>query len=165
MDHKREVLNHMLVVLFNQILSIEEKSLKRGPYKELTMSELHVIEAIGTGDKHPMSYIAQKLDVTVGTLTIAMNTLVRKGYVTRNRGKEDKRVVEVALSERGRAAFAHHTAFHEEMIGYTMSILDEAESDVLIKTLTKITKYFDQKYAQAKYEKIGEEDENKIDNR
>lgn len=160
MDHKKEMLNHMLVVLFNQILSIEEKVLKQGPYKDLTMSELHVIEAIGIGDKHPMSYIAQKLDVTVGTLTIAINTLVRKGYVSRNRGTEDKRVVEIALTDQGHAAFEHHKTFHEEMIGYTMSILDEAESDVLFKTLTKITKYFDEKYAQTKFEKIGDEDEN-----
>lgn len=160
MDHKKEILNHMLVVLFNQILSIEEKALKQGPFKDLTMSELHVIEAIGLDEKHPMSYIAQRLDVTVGTLTIAINTLVRKGYVNRNRGVEDKRVVEIALSDRGYEAFKHHQKFHEEMIGYTMSVLNDSESDVLIKTLTKITKYFDEKYAQTKSEKSGEEDEN-----
>mgnify|MGYP001301250812 CR=1 FL=1 len=39
-----------------------------------------------------MSSIARELSVTVGTLTIAMNSLVKKGYVERSRGLEDRRV-------------------------------------------------------------------------
>ena len=47
---------------------------------------MHVIEAIGIGEPKNMSSIARELSVTVGTLTIAMNSLVKKGYVERSRG-------------------------------------------------------------------------------
>lgn len=146
MDSKKEVLNHLLVVMFNQILNIEEAALKKGKFNNLTLSELHVITAIGCEMALPMTVIASKLDVTVGTLTIAMNNLVKKGYVTRVRSEEDRRVVLIALTEIGVEAYAHHEAFHEEMINFTMSSLSSTETDVLVKTLSKVTDYFNRKY-------------------
>ena len=41
-----------------------------------------------------------------GTLTTNMNSLERKGYLTRNRSTRDKRVVLVTLTEKGRKAFS-----------------------------------------------------------
>ena len=146
MQSKKEILNHVLVTLFNQILNIEEKALKKGPYNNLTINELHVIDAIGIDQVHPMSVIASKLDVTVGTLTIAMNHLVKKGYATRVRSEDDRRVVLVGLTDMGNGAFEHHRQFHEEMITYTVSALNEKESDVLTESLTKIIEYFNDKY-------------------
>ena len=61
---------------------------------------MHVIEAIGIEAPKNMSSIARELSVTVGTLTIAMNSLVKKGYVERTRGLEDRRVVYISLSEK-----------------------------------------------------------------
>lgn len=148
MDHKREVLNNLLVVMFNQILNIEERALKKGTFNNLTLSELHVIDAIGLDAIKPMSAIAAKLDITVGTLTIAMNNLVKKGYITRVRGEEDRRTVLICLTELGKAAFKHHEAFHEEMINFTMSTLDAEESDILLKALSKMTDYFNEKYQE-----------------
>jgi DNA-binding MarR family transcriptional regulator len=145
-DDKRNVLNHLLVVLFKNILQIEEKALKTGQFKNLTIGELHVIEAIGIDRTSPMSAIAAKLDITVGTLTISMNNLVRKGYVNRTRSDEDRRVVLIALTDLGEKAYYHHEAFHKEMIGFTLNSLSEEESDVLVRALSKITRYFNEKY-------------------
>lgn len=47
MDKTREVLNELFVDLFNDILAIEEKSLSNGPLADLSITELHTIEAIG----------------------------------------------------------------------------------------------------------------------
>nr|WP_204664403.1 MarR family transcriptional regulator [Fusibacter tunisiensis] len=146
LDSKREVINRVLVTLFNNILHIEEKALKTGPYKNLTISELHVIEAIGKEGPSPMSVIAAKLYVTVGTLTIAINNLVRKGYVMRERSETDRRVVLIQLTDLGVDAHKHHEIFHNEMIEYTMASLSDEESDVLTKALSKITDYFAEKY-------------------
>ena len=52
---------------------------------------MHVIDAIGIDRPKNMSSIARELSVTVGTLTISVNSLVKKGYVVRNRSSEDRR--------------------------------------------------------------------------
>ena len=73
-----QTLNEVLVNLFRDIMDIEQKAIITEEYKDLTNNDMHVIEAIGTGDPKNMSTIARLLSVTVGTLTIAMNSLVKK---------------------------------------------------------------------------------------
>ena len=89
-----------------------------------------------------MSTIAKKLSVTVGTLTIAMNSLVKKGYVLRERGQEDRRVVYISLSEKGRRAYEHHSRFHQEMINGVISALEPDEINALVKALEKLNQWF-----------------------
>ena len=132
----------MLVNLFNEIMDIEQKSIITEEFKDITNNDMHIIEAIGMNEPKNMSTIAREISVTVGTLTIAMNSLVKKGYVLRERGKEDRRVVYISLTERGRAAYVHHARFHKAMIDSISDELTSEEMELLIKTLTKLNKWF-----------------------
>ncbi len=135
-------LNEVLVRLFRDIMDIEQQAIITQEFTNITNNDMHVIEAIGIGEPKNMSAIARELSVTVGTLTIAMNSLVKKGYVTRQRGKEDRRVVYISLSEKGKEAFEHHARFHQEMIAGVVAGLNENEIEVLIKALTKLNQWF-----------------------
>jgi len=135
-------LNEVLVRLFRDIMDIEQQAIITQEFTNITNNDMHVIEAIGIGEPKNMSAIARELSVTVGTLTIAMNSLVKKGYVTRQRGKEDRRVVYISLSEKGKEAYEHHARFHQEMIAGVVAGLNENEIEVLIKALTKLNQWF-----------------------
>jgi len=135
-------LNEVLVNLFRDIMDIEEKAIRTEEFQDITSNDMHVIEAIGMGEPKNMSTIAKTLSVTVGTLTIAMNSLVKKGYVFRERGKEDRRVVYISLSERGKAAYEHHARFHKAMIDSVSEELSPEELELLVNTLTKLNKWF-----------------------
>ena len=135
-------LNEVLVNLFRDILDIEQKAIIPEAFQDITSNDMHVIEAIGIGEPKNMSSIAKKLSVTVGTLTIAMNSLVKKGYVFRERGKEDRRVVYISLTGRGRAAYEHHARFHKAMIDSVSKELSPEELKMLVETLTKLNIWF-----------------------
>ncbi len=135
-------LNEILVRLFRDILDLEQRAIVTPEFQDLTNNDMHVIEAIGMGEPKNMSSIARELSVTVGTLTIAMNSLVKKGYVVRNRGREDRRVVYISLSERGKAVYEHHARFHREMIDSMLNYLEEDEIKVLIKALNGLNSWF-----------------------
>ena len=137
-----EVLNDFLVNLFRDIMGLEERAIITQEFKDITNNDMHVIQVIGTGVPKNMSSIAKKLSVTVGTLTIAMNSLVKKGYVIRERGQEDRRVVYISLSEKGRKAYAHHENFHRQMIHEILEHLTQEETEVLLKSLGKLTSWF-----------------------
>lgn len=137
-----ETFNEVLVRLFRDIMDIEQKAIITPEFRDITNNDMHVIEAIGIGKPKNMSAIAKELSVTVGTLTIAMNSLVKKGYVERSRGKEDRRVVYISLSERGRRAFEHHAEFHKRMIDGIKEELTEEELEVLYRTLKKLNCWF-----------------------
>ena len=135
-------LNEMLVKLFRSINVIEERAIRTGEYQDVTANDMHVIEAIGTEGAKNMTSVARALDVTTGTLTIAVNSLVKKGYVDRVRSEEDRRVVLISLSEKGRRAYLHHRKFHDEMIGVIVEELTEEEQQVLEKALRKLNQFF-----------------------
>ena len=46
-NEARDVLNTLLVDLFNDILKIEASVLKEGEFNDLSVTEMHIIEAIG----------------------------------------------------------------------------------------------------------------------
>ena len=75
-----DILNKLLVQLFNDILQIEEKSLKNTQFTDLSITEIHTIEAIGLDRSRTMGEIAHDLRITVGTLTTAITKLINHDY-------------------------------------------------------------------------------------
>lgn len=141
-----ETLNELLVKLFKDIMEIEGRCLVNDEFKDLTYNDFHVIEAIGTQEPKSMSTVAKLMDVTTGTLTKAMDGLTEKGYVVRERSKQDKRVVWVYLTDKGKAAYAHHEEFHRKMIANIKAQLTEQETPILIYSLAKLIDYFQEEY-------------------
>ena len=139
-----ETLNELLVTLFRDVMDIEQKVIITPEFKDITNNDMHVIQAIGTGEPKNMSTIAKELSVTVGTLTIAMNSLVKKGYATRERSEQDRRVVFIHLTLKGRKAYHHHAEFHRKMTDAVLDVLDENEALVLAKALDRLTLFFRQ---------------------
>ncbi len=138
-----EVLNEILVRLFHNIGTIEEQAIKTEEFRNVTTNDMHVIEAIGKGTAKNMSTVAKLLSVTTGTLTISVNSLVKKGYVERIRSEEDRRVVLVSLTEKGERAFDHHKKFHDRMILTIVEDLTPEEKQVLAKALRRLSDYFE----------------------
>lgn len=143
---KKQVLNELLVQTFNDILKIEQKALAESVLKDLSITETHTIEAIGMYEVKTMSEVAQNLKITVGTLTTAINKLVKKGYVERNRCEEDRRSVKIKLTRKGKLAYRIHEKFHHEMIKSSIEGLSQEEEDVLIRSLEKLNEFFKSKY-------------------
>jgi DNA-binding MarR family transcriptional regulator len=137
-----ETINDVLVHLFHDILDIEEKALITSEFRDISVNDMHIIEAIGTNSQKNMSTVARTLSITVGTLTIAMNHLVKKGYVKRERSEEDRRVVLVSLSDKGEAAYQHHRVFHEKMVLAILKGLSSEETEVLTRALTSLQSFF-----------------------
>lgn len=137
-----KTINDILVNLINEIWRLEEKAIITEEFKDISNNDMHVIEAIGLGEGNNMSAIAKKLNVTVGTLTTAMNSLVNKKYVERRRSERDRRVVYVKLTEKGVAAYRHHENYHMQMTQAILDKLSEDEIPVLVKTLDGLSGFF-----------------------
>ena len=143
--HAHDVLNDLLVNIFNQILSIEAESLRQRGVT-LSMSEVHVLESILKTSKPNMGSVAKRLRVTIGTLTTAINTLVKKGYVLRSKDPKDNRKVILNLTEKADPVMKIHDAFHEEMINRTIQDLHIDQNEALIQSLERLSTYFKEKY-------------------
>lgn len=142
---RRIILNNMLVELFNHILYLEEQNLQLKGIS-LTMNEIHTIEAINDVEDATMSNVAQKLMITLGTLTTAVKKLEKKQYVTRVRDNNDARIVRLSLTEKAMEVLQIHDDFHVDMIDTVLDDLSEEEEVALLKSLIKIQHYFEKNY-------------------
>lgn len=145
MDDTRHTLNELLVDLFNYILLIEEKNLRDQGVK-LSMTEVHILEAIQKSESNMMSAIAKRLMVTQGTLTVSTSKLVKKGYVERVKDEKDKRIVRLTLTDKAESVIQIHSQFHEAMIEKLLNELELDKEEELIRSLKNLMEFFKEKY-------------------
>jgi DNA-binding MarR family transcriptional regulator len=144
-ENVKETLNELLVDLFNHILVLEEKNLQdRGIL--LSMTEVHTLENILKSKTKTMSDVARLQLITQGTLTVAVNRLQKKGYVSRLQDAQDKRIIRLSLTAKALDVLAIHDKFHEEMIDSFISDLKIDQDVALITSLRRIMEYFRQNY-------------------
>ena len=63
-----------------------------------------------------MNELAEKLGITMGTASIAINKLNEKQFIERIRSDEDRRKVFVKLSKKGEMALNYHGNFHSTIL-------------------------------------------------
>ena len=143
MKQAEQEINRFLVEVFNDVLHLEEASLADGPCKNLSVSELHVLEAVqNAGEDSSMSALAAHLRITASTLTVAVKTLEQKGYLIRQRSQQDKRRVTVHLTDKADAALAHHTDFHKKLVQGVSSHLTPNQMQDLANALSCLHNFF-----------------------
>lgn len=136
--------NSYLVRIFNEIMQIEEESLKSSEFRDITIKEMHTIEAIGLVDNPTSSQVANKLGITVGTLSVSIQNLVKKDYVERVQSAEDRRIVRLKLTKKGKLLYRLHHKFHTDMVEKTLTDLEIDEAQALIKGLRNLNQFLDE---------------------
>ena len=138
MSHSIDQINHYLISIFNEVLDIEEDALRGSNFSDISISEMHTIEAIGLYADLTSSEVAKKLTVTAGTLSVAIRSLVNKGYVVRQRMEDDRRVIKLGLTKKGKLVYRLHHKFHREMVKRTIEGMEVEEVEVLLKGLKNL---------------------------
>lgn len=150
-ESQREELNYFFVHVFNQILAYEEQALNGMGAGDLSVKELHVLEAVGgltAAGRNTMTQIADALSIRVSSLTTAVNTLVRKGYLERGGEPGDRRVIRVRLTPKGEDANHLHAQFHARMVDSAAGRLKEEELDTLLRSLSQLEQFFQEMRCQ-----------------
>lgn len=135
-----EQLNEVIVDTYRSILRVEENILKRSDQTDLSISEIHMLEAVGKGKdrRRTISELAEVLNITQPSVTVAINKLMKKGYVEKVRGEEDGRIVYVSLTRQGRRIDSAHRYFHESMVRSIIRDMTESEMQALYKGVMKL---------------------------
>ena len=141
MGETRELVHHIIVDVFNDVLKLQEKFLQSKGINR-SISEVHALEAIGNAGKHNrMPDIANKLDITLSTLSINIKRLIKKGYVVKEIDPDDRRIVHVLLTDSAYDILSIHHEFHEELVSSFFDELEIGEDQVLLESLEKIDAY------------------------
>ena len=146
MNEKLIEINKMLVEIYDDVNNIEEYSIKQGAFSDISITEIHTVEAVGLYGSKTMSEVAMELGITMGTLTTAVDKLIKKGYLERSRSSTDRRIVNVRLTNRGKLAYRIHEKFHLDMVKAIMMDFTPQEEEVLLTALSKLNKHLKEIY-------------------
>jgi len=140
-------LNNVLVDTFNSILKFEESSLKKIVSVPVTITEAHMIEAIGTQENKEasVSEIASMMHISMPTATVAVKKLESKGFIKKAPCVKDGRRAIISLTEMGKKIDKAHGLFHTRMVRNISRQFQDAEKDVLYRAITKLSEYFREK--------------------
>jgi DNA-binding MarR family transcriptional regulator len=136
LEQKARELNQHINVLVERFVYADATT---GPSAELSRQELITLRLLGFRGRRTMRRLAEEAGVAAATMTGIVDRLVARGLVDRQRRSDDRRVVEVVLTDRGREAFEDSVQLHMRLARQLLMALDEGEQDAVLATLRKIT--------------------------
>ena len=136
-----EKIENLLDKFYKTYYKIEEINLNQ-VIKCLTTSELHIIEAIGENEI-TMNELSDKLGITMGTTSVAVNKLTDKQFLERYRSDIDRRKVFVKLTSKGKVALNYHGDFHSNILEKITDDIPQKKLDTFIEVFETIVKNLD----------------------
>ena len=152
MDAFSTALNEVLVDTYHNILRVEEKALKKSGRIHLSIKEMHLLEAVGKGDEQgrTVSEIADAMNITRPTATVAINKLEKRGYLEKQPDDEDGRTVRITLTRSGKRIDHFHRLYHYNMVTKISERLTDEEKASLFQGIQKLNEFLKESLGEKK---------------
>ena len=123
---------------FQALLPHAAESIKR---TELGDSDFRVLEVLLHKGPLPVNTIGPKVWLTPGSISVAVDRLVKKGLVSRKDQPDDRRVRRVELTPRGRKLITRVFGEHAAAMEGVANVLSKNERLILLRLLKKFGKH------------------------
>jgi MarR family 2-MHQ and catechol resistance regulon transcriptional repressor len=140
MDHGTQETSHVWLVLLKAMRALTRYAAAGIEDTGLGDSDFRVLEVLLHKGPMPVNTIGPIVDLTPGSISIAVDRLVTKGLVSRVESAEDRRVRIVALSPRGKRLIAPAFRKHSGQMKKVFSELSLEELHGLEVALKKVGK-------------------------
>src|SRR3954467_14167512 len=122
--------------LVEELLSLS-RLLRPGRDSGMTPQQYWLLRQLRRDESLSIGELAQALGITTGSATVACKRLERAGLITRERQLEDERIVEVALTEQGRAQIDALRQRRREALAQWLDVLDQREQEELLNMVER----------------------------
>lgn len=148
---------HAWLVMMKAMRAITRYGLANLEESGLGLSDFAVLEALLHKGPLPVNVIGPKVNLTPGSISVAVDRLVAKGLVSRAECSHDRRVRIVALTRRGRSVITPIFRAHAATMDKVFSGLSRDELRQLEQHLKRVGKQaeslFDQGVAKGRTSK------------
>ena len=128
----------VLMKTFQALFPHAEQSIKR---TDLGDSDFRVLEALLHKGPLPVNTVGPLVWLTPGSISVAVDRLVKKGLVSRKDRAGDRRVRQVELTAKGRALITRGFREHAAAMETAVSALSKNERLTLLRLLKKLGKH------------------------
>jgi MarR family 2-MHQ and catechol resistance regulon transcriptional repressor len=131
---------HLWLVLFKAYQAIREHDLLSIESTGLCQSDFATLEALLNKGPMPVNTIGEKILLSSGSITTAVDRLERKGLVERQASPHDRRLRIVHLTPAGETLMESVFERHQQALERATSGVTDAEKQTLITLLKKLGK-------------------------
>ncbi|PHK49648.1 MarR family winged helix-turn-helix transcriptional regulator [Staphylococcus edaphicus] len=138
MNRTQESLNSFVGLnrTVDHLMKIVRKDVQR---YGLNVTEFAVMELLYNKGDQPIQRIGNRVLIASSSITYVVDKLEEKGCVTRKRDKQDKRVTNASLTEKGQAMMDEIFPDHAATLTSTFSVLTDDEITILQQALKKLS--------------------------
>lgn len=129
---------HIRLVLWKAAKAIERVDRASISETGLLLSDFAIMEVLLHKGPLPINTIGDKVLLTSGSMTAAVNRLQNQGYVTRTKDPTDGRCFLVRLTESGRHVIGQAFQRHAQNLERVADVLTDPERHELVRLLKKI---------------------------
>lgn len=123
---------------FRRVEQIDLESVRNLGFRCIT--DFAVLEILMHQSPLTVSAIGERILLTSGSVTTAIDRAENEGYVKREPNKEDRRSVQVSLTKAGRKRIEEAYASHAPTLNKGFAMLSAAERKDLAKLLLKVAR-------------------------
>jgi MarR family 2-MHQ and catechol resistance regulon transcriptional repressor len=128
----------VLMKAFQALIPHAAESIER---TELGESDFRVLEVLLHKGPLPVNTIGPKVWLTPGSISVAVDRLVKKGLAARKDHPDDRRVRQVELTAKGRALITRGFREHAVAMENAVRVLSKNERLTLLRLLKKLGKH------------------------
>jgi MarR family 2-MHQ and catechol resistance regulon transcriptional repressor len=132
---------HIRLVLWKTAKAIEKVDRASIAGTGLQISEFSIMEVLTHKGPLPINAIGEKVLLTSGSMTAAINRLEKKGFVRRVQDPADGRFFHVHLTESGRIVIQKAYEKHAANLEQVAAVLSQNERGELLRLLKKIGRH------------------------
>jgi MarR family 2-MHQ and catechol resistance regulon transcriptional repressor len=122
----------VLIKAYHSLLGFTEHTLKDSGLGE---SEFRILEALLHKGPMPVNTIGPKVFLTPGSISVAVDRLLKRDLVTRTNSSEDRRIRVVDLTDSGRRLIEQVFAAHARQVDRLADVLSAKERRQIVRGL------------------------------
>jgi DNA-binding MarR family transcriptional regulator len=134
-------LKEAITYLSDLIEKIMSETIKQSDLSDLTQQQLHYLLVIFKMQNPTITKLARELRLSKPTVTVLINKLVKKDYLSRVQSDEDRRCMYLHVSRKGAKIKSLREIAYRRMEESIKSGLSETETTILAELLKKIIKH------------------------
>jgi DNA-binding MarR family transcriptional regulator len=129
-----QLMNHF----FNVYRSIRQKMLPTDKECHMTIIQLHALIFLNNKNSSQVTEIADYLHISIPTVTVLIDKLVEEAFVLRQEAKEDRRMMMVSLTKKGKEFLEDSLEKRKLHLKKILSKLSSQDKKELIRILDKL---------------------------
>ncbi len=137
-NENKQLSTHLWLVMMKSFQAMREHAEGSIEATDLCMSDFTTLEVLLHKGPLPVNVIGEKVQLTSGSITTAVDRLEKKGLVERQSSQTDRRIRLVHLTPAGRQLIEGAFETHQQALEFATSGLNEEEKHTLVELLKKL---------------------------